>query len=282
VQKVKYRVLNILSSKYALTKLCGFLEVKRSSYYKWLKRVEKGTDEELFQQIAQVQQKSKKTYGYRRVKIALRRQTGQIHNHKKILRIMQKYNLLSVIRRKHRYKVSPKVTKSDNVLNRNFIAESKNRKWVADISYICTAEGRLYLSAIKDCYDGSIVAYKYATAMTDSLVTRTIKNAMEKEQAATGLTIHSDRGAQYVSFAYHKLLKEYEITPSMSRAGTPIDNAPMESFFSILKTECIYLQKPQTIQAAKSLIDEFIDYYNNDRIQLASGLTPAEKRISLL
>ena len=102
MQKVKYRVINTLSSQDSLTKLCRFLQMHRRSYYKWLKNVGKTTDEVLYKQISQVQQKSRRTYGYRRVKIALQRQTGQIHNHKKIFRIMQKYNLLSVIQRKHR------------------------------------------------------------------------------------------------------------------------------------------------------------------------------------
>ena len=172
--------------------------------------------------------------------------------------------------------------KYDNLFNRNFYAIRPNEKWVTDISYITTADGRLYLSAIKDCFDGSIIAYKYSTNMSMGLVTQTIKEAVKNEKI-DNTQLHSDQGFQYTSNLYNSLAKESGITPSMSRAGTPIDNAPIESFFSILKSECLYLQKLKTIQQAKDLIDEFIDYYNNDRIQLRSGQTPAEKRkISLL
>jgi transposase InsO family protein len=215
------------------------------------------------------------------MKIAIERELQIKINHKKVLRLMNKYNLLSLIRRKYIYKGSYKLNKYENLFNRDFVAESINQKWTTDISYITTPEGRLYLSVIKDCFDGSIVAYRYSSNMSMGLVTSTIKVAIQKEKVV-GTRLHSDQGFQYTSNEYKSLTKEYGIIPSMSRAGTPIDNAPIESFFSILKSECIYLQKIKTMREAKYLIDEFIDYYNNDRIQLKSKLAPLEVRKNYL
>ncbi len=172
--------------------------------------------------------------------------------------------------------------KYENLLNRNFQADRPNSKWVTDISYIHTGQGVLYLSMIRDIYDNSIVAYKTATAQTVSLVLDTIRLAMKKERkkVAAELQLHSDQGFQYTSQAYFDLTKEYGITPSMSRRGNCYDNAMAENFFSILKTECIYRQKIATFQQARQLIDDFIYFYNHDRIQLKTGVAPLALRHS--
>lgn len=170
------------------------------------------------------------------------------------------------------------VRKYDNLLNRNFIADRPNAKWVTDISYIHTAQGVLYLSMIRDLYDNSIIAYKTGTEQTVSLVLNTIRSAFRKETVAGELQLHSDQGFQYTSQAYFTLTSEYGITPSMSRRGNCYDNAMAENFFSILKTECIYRHKLKTFEDARQLIDEYIDFYNNERIQTKTNLTPLEKR----
>ena len=129
------------------------------------------------------------------------------------------------------------VHKYQNLLNRDFHAETPNSKWVTDISYIHTKQGVLYLSMIRDLYDNSIVAYKTATQQTVNLVLDTIRQAVrnEKKKVAAELQLHSDQGFQYTSQAYFKLTQQYGITPSMSRRGNPYDNAMAENFFSILK-----------------------------------------------
>ena len=129
---------------------------------------------------------------------------------------------------------------------------------------------------ICDIYDNSIVVYKTATAQTVNLVLDTIRPAMKKERkkVAAELQLHSDQGFQYTSQAYFDLTKEYGITPSMSRRENCYDNAMAENFFSILKTECIYRQKIATLQQARQLIDDFICFYNHDRIQLKTGVAP--------
>ena len=165
-----------------------------------------------------------------------------------------------------------------NLLNRNFAADRPNQKWVTDISYIRTGQGFLYLSVIRDLYDNSIVAYKTGTEQTVSLVLNTIRVAKRNEKVTAELQLHSDQGFQYTSQAYFKLTQEYGITPSMSRRGNPYDNALAENFFSILKTECIYRQKIATFEQARKLIDDYIFFYNHQRIQAKTKLTPLELR----
>ena len=183
------------------------------------------------------------------------------------------------MRRRKKYKyMGQQAYKYENLLDRNFVADKPNAKWVTDISYIHTGQGVLYLSMIRDLYDNSIVSYKTGTEQTVNLVLRTIRAAMEKEAVAAELQLHSDQGIQYTSRAYFNLTKEYGITPSMSRRGNCYDNAMAENFFSILKTECIYRRKLASFEEARQLIDEYIDFYNNERIQIKTSLTPLEKR----
>ena len=196
---------------------------------------------------------------------------------------MQKYELLSEIRRHRKWvQMGQQVHKYENLLNRIFSAERPNQKWVTDISYIRTGQGFLYLSIIRDLYDNSIVAYKTATRQTISLVLDTIHLAMKKEKkrVAAELHLHSDQGFQYTSQAYFKLTQSYGITPSMSRRGNPYDNAMAENFFSILKTECFHRHKPKTFKEANERIDNYIYFYNNQRIQLKTGVAPLALRHS--
>ena len=163
-------------------------------------------------------------------------------------------------------------------MNRDFKADRPNQKWVTDISYIPTKQGFLYLSVIRDLFDNSIIAYKTATQQTINLVLNTIRAAKRKEKVTGELQLHSDQGFQYTSLAYFNLTQSYGITQSMSRRGNPYDNALAENFFSILKTECIHRIKLQSFNEARKVIDEYIYFYNNQRIQLKSKLTPIEYR----
>lgn len=264
--------------KYSISEMCRFFSVSRSGYYDYLKRMDiPAKDLPLAEKIRECQASCGQTYGYRRVHIWLERQ-GIHHNPKTILRIMQKYNLLSVVRRKKYRNYGNCIHKYENLLNRNFHADRPNQKWVTDISYIHTKQGVLYLSIIRDLYDNSIVAYKTGTEQNVNLVLSTIKAAKRKEKVTAELQLHSDQGFQYTSHGYFKLTQSYGITPSMSRRGNPYDNALAENFFSILKTECIYRAKLQTYEEARLLIGEYIHFYNNERIQLKTKLTPLEKR----
>ena len=264
--------------KYSISEMCRFFEVSRSGYYGYVSRMDiPAKDLPLAEKIRECQCECGKTYGYRRVHTWLERK-GIYHNPKTILRVMQKYNLLSVIRRKKYRNYGEYLHRYPNLLNRDFHAEKPNQKWVTDISYIRTKQGVLYLSIIRDLFDNSIVAYKTGTEQNINLVLNTIKSAMKKEKVTAELQLHSDQGFQYTSNAYYSLTKDYGIMPSMSRRGNPYDNALAENFFSILKTECIYRVKLQTFDETRLLIDRYIYFYNHQRIQLKTKLTPLEKR----
>jgi transposase InsO family protein len=260
--------------------MCSFFQVSRSGYYAWLGRLgSPDKDQHIADLIAVCQHKKRKTYGYRRVRIWLRDECGLEVNHKAILRIMGKYQLLAEIRRRRKYyKHSQILHRYDNLLNRDFTAELPNQKWVTDISYIHTKQGVLYLSVIKDLYDGYIVHHETGTDQSVGLVVRTIETALKKESVADGLALHSDQGFQYTSSAYFNLSQAYGFTPSMSRRGNCLDNACVETFFGTLKVECIRRTKLDTYAHARELIDDYIQFYNYDRIQLKISLTPYEKR----
>ncbi|MCH5299633.1 MAG: IS3 family transposase [Ruminococcus sp.] len=264
--------------EYSISEMCRFFNVSRSGYYKYLNRKDiPAKDLELANKIAECQDKNYRTYGYRRVHIWLERE-GIYCNPKTVLRVMQKYNLLSVVRRKKFNYCSQYLHRYPNILNRDFSADRPNQKWVTDISYIKTNQGFLYLSVIRDLYDNSIVAYKTAKEQSIKLVLDTIKTAKRKEKVTGELQLHSDQGFQYTSNAYFNLTQSYGIKQSMSRRGNPYDNALAENFFSILKTECIHRVKLKTYEQARLIIGEYINYYNNYRIQTKTKLTPLEMR----
>jgi len=280
--KVKYAVIYRHRQKYPVSTMCQFFGVSRSGYYDFVHRLDRPEPDMALAELLRLQQeRCKRTYGYRRMWLWLEKQ-GVHHDPKTVLRVMKKYDLLSEIRQARKWvQMGQQVHKYENLLNRDFKTNSPNSKWVTDISYIHTSEGVLYLSIIRDLYDNSIVAYKTAAQQTVNLVLDTIRLAMRKEKVVAGrLQLHSDQGFQYTSQAYFNLTKEYGITPSMSRRRNCYDNAMAENFFSILKTECIYRQKIKSFQQARKLIDEFIHFYNYERIQLKTGEAPLTQRLS--
>lgn len=281
--RLKYHVIYLHREDYPISVMCQFFGVSRSGYYDFVRRLGRPEeDAELGRLLQRQQAHVRQTYGYRRMWLWLESQ-GIHHNPKTVLRVMKKYNALAEIRRPRKWvNMGQQVHKYENLLNRDFRAERPNSKWVTDISYIHTGQGVLYLSMIRDLYDNSIIAYKTATQQTVSLVLDTIRLAMkaEKKRVAAELQLHSDQGFQYTSQGYFNLTKEYGITPSMSRRGNCYDNAMAENFFSILKTECIYRQKIATFQQAHELIEEFIYFYNHERIQLKTGVAPLSLRHS--
>ena len=264
--------------KYSISEMCRFFKVSRSGYYSYVSRMDiPAKNLPLAEKIQECQERCGRTYGYRRVHIWLER-NGIHRNPKTVLRVMQKYGLLSVIRRKKYRNYEEYLHKYPNSLNRDFNADRPNQKWVTDISYIHTKQGALYLSIIRDLYDNSIVAYKTGTEQNINLVLSTIKEAKKKEKVTAELQLHSDQGFQYTSHGYFKLTQSYGITPSMSSRGNPYGNAMAENFFSILKTECIYRTKLKTYEEASLLIGKYIHFYNHERIQIKTKLTPLEKR----
>ncbi|HEX2926860.1 MAG TPA: IS3 family transposase [Ruminiclostridium sp.] len=280
--EIKYIAIQRHSEKYPVKQMCEFFAVSRSGYYAFLKRQTDNAENALAKLIAECQKETGSTYGYRRAGIWLERHGYRV-NHKAVLRIMNKFGLLAQIRRRRKYQqMGEQLHRYSNLLNRDFNAARPNEKWVTDISYIKTPQGVLYLSMIRDLFDQSIVAYQMGVEQSINLVLNTIHAAKEKEAVTAELQLHSDQGFQYTSHAYFNLTQNYGISQSMSRRGNCYDNAMAENFFSILKVECIRRYKPKTISEARLLIDNYIHFYNYERIQLKTRLTPLEKRRQLV
>jgi putative transposase len=281
-RQIKYRVMYRYREKYSIRAMSAFFNLSQSAYYGWVKRMDRpDRDEERMKLVLEAYLGSRKTYGYRRIQAWIQRHRGKTINHKAVLRLMNKLGIRSVARRR---KVNRR--RSDwvssytypNRLNQDFHASQPNQKWVTDITQIYTHQGKLYLSVIKDLYDGFIIAHHTSLNNSVELVTRTLQIAKEKEVVTDGLALHSDHGDQYCSLPYYLLVQQYNFTPSMSRRGNCLDNAPIENFFSHLKEEAIYQVKLKTIQQAREVIADYIDFYNYERIQLKTRLTPFELR----
>ena len=262
--------------------MCSFFGISRAAYYAWRKRIDRSDpDAELKQLILAAYEASKKRYGYRRIDLAIRRTGGAPINHKAILRLMNRLGIHSVARQRKAYtKMSQLETYHhyENVLNRDFQATRPNQKWVTDVTYILTQQGWAYLSTIKDLFDSFIVAHAISLSNSVALVTQTVEQAQDKEKVTDGLILHSDQGQQYTSHAYHVLTHQYNITPSMSRRANCWDNAPMENFFGHFKAEALHHLKTPTFEEAKQIVDEYIHFFNYERIQLKTKRTPYEVR----
>jgi putative transposase len=262
--------------------MCAFFGISRAAYYAWRKRMDQtDPDAERKQLIQQAYEASKKTYGYRRIGLWLRQKLAVVINHKAILRLMNCMGIHSVARQRKAYRKMDQLETYhcyENVLNRDFSASHPNQKWVTDVTYIATQQGWAYLSTIKDLFGGFIVAHQLALSNSVALVTRTLQLAKEKEKVTDGLILHSDQGHQCTSHAYHVLIQQYNIVPSMSRRGNCWDNACMENFFGHLKEEALRQIKTPTFEEAKQIIDEYIDFFNYERIQLKTRQTPYQVR----
>ena len=285
----KYLAVQSLSGKkgYPIAVLCDILKLNRSSYYKWLRRdahAQEARDSELIDCMCNIQQDANGIYGYRRMQMNLERRFGLHCNKKRIYRVMQAIGMKSAIRRKRpNYKKSAPETTAENVLDRKFTAESINEKWMTDVTEFKygSGNGKLYLSAILDLCDKSIVAYKVGSSNNIPLAFDTFDAAVRAHSDAKPL-FHSDRGFQYTNRVFKTKLDAQGITESMSRVGHCIDNGPMEAFWGTLKSEMYYLQRFHDAETLQAAIDKYIDFYNHRRYQAGlGGLAPLEFRQAL-
>lgn len=227
-----------------------------------------------------VYEKVEGTFGYRQLTLHMRRQTEKQINHKRVYRLMKIKGIQSVIRRKRKkYERSTPQQVAENVLNREFQAEAPNEKWVTDVTEFKYGNGqKAYLSAILDLHDKSIVSYVLGHSNNNPLVFKTLKLALKAAPRSKAL-LHSDRGFQYTSLSFKRLLDKAKLKQSMSRVGRCIDNGPMESFWGTLKCEKYYLHKYQTFEQLMNDIDAYIRFYNYERLQKRlNGLSPMEFR----
>lgn len=258
------------------------MKVSRSGYYRWLrsgKSAREEKDKELQNKIRAIYQEQKRRYGSPRILIELQAQ-GVRCSRKRVARLMRKMGLRA--RPKRRFVVTTDSNHTNpiapNLLDRQFTADAANQVWLADITYIRTYQGWLYLAAVMDLHSRKIVGWAMDDTMFASLPIAALHMAVRSRRPPKGLIHHSDRGSQYASSAYQEVLGQHQIICSMSRKGNCWDNAPMESFFSTLKMECvdgrIFLSKAQ----AKREIFEYIEIdYNRKRRHSSIGYLTPEK-----
>ncbi len=270
--------------------MCRQLGITRAAYYKWLARdiPEAEKENEIIAQLVQeYDDRFNHILGYRRMTDWINRLNRTNYSRNRIHRIMKELNVHSVIRRKKKKYVNstPEVT-AENTLRRDFYAERPNQKWVTDVTEFKWYEGlvvhKLYLSAIMDLYDRSIVAYVVSTRNDNKLVFDTFEQAVLANPDAHPL-FHSDRGFQYTGKAFQLKLSQQAMEQSMSRVGHCIDNCPTEGFWGILKTEMFYLTKFSNEDELRTAIDNYIHFYNFERFQERFNTrTPMEVRTAAL
>lgn len=247
--------------------MCAVLDISKRTYYKYKDAEDKDYYDYLI--IKEIFEESKCTYGYRRITEGLKIKYGVKFNHKKILRIMNKYGLKPKYARKKQKQSYKRIEENvkPNLVNRKFNVSEKNRIWTTDITYLIFNQKRAYLSTILDLYDRKVVAYQISKFNNIALVIDTLNKAIAKRKDVNELILHSDQGFQYTSFEYKAICESNGIQISMSRKGTPIDDSPMESFHSILKKETLYNNDITSLQEYIVLVEDWITFYNTKRLK---------------
>jgi len=265
----------------ALLKLA---EIARSTFYYWINQIgAPDPDEELKSLIQGIYEEHKGRYGYRRIRDELWNRGHRV-NHKKVQRIMKELGLKCMVRMKKYRSYKGTVGKiAPNVLDRQFKAQKPNQKWVTDITEFKLFGEKLYLSPVLDLFNGEIITYTIGSRPTYSLVSDMLNQAFERLSEEDELLLHSDQGWHYQMKQFQHALKKQGITQSMSRKGNCYDNAVMENFFGILKSEFLYLNEFASIEHFKQELAQYMAYYNHKRIKSKlKGMSPVQYRTHAL
>lgn len=272
-----FQVIAAEEANFPVIMMCEILEVSRSGYYAWKVREPSARSQEntaLAQEVAEIHAASRKTYGSPRIRSELR-ERGRRVSRKRVARLMRQEGIQGRRRPKFR-KITDsnhKLPVAENVLDRNFTASKPDKAWVADITYVWTLEGWLYLAVIIDLFSRRVVGWSMADHMRTELVLGALRAALgHREPSEEGLLFHSDRGSQYAADDYRDALREAGMTCSMSRKGNCWDNAVAESFNSTLKTELVHRTIFLTRESARTAISEWIEvFYNRQRRHSSIG-----------
>jgi len=256
----------------------------RSTYYYHIKaQANKDSDNYIFSRIKHIFHNSKGTYGYRRITMALKNE-GNIINHKKVYRLMKLYGVKCEVRAKRYRSYKGNVGKvAPNVLQRDFKAEMPNKKWATDLTEFSLFGEKLYLAPVLDLFNSEIISYNLSKSPNLQLVINMVNDAINSQNNLQGLILHSDQGWHYQHDTYQKTLKHNGIIQSMSRKGNCLDNAVVENFFGLLKSELLYLQKFSSMEDFKNKLADYIKFYNEKRIKLKlKGMSPVQYRTHAL
>ena len=277
----RYRFIEVERVNHAVRTLCRVLQVSRAAYYHWcqLPVSERAqSDMHLTEQIRTIHAQSRQTYGAPRVQAELRT-IGQRPSRKRVARLMRLAGLAGRHpRRFRRTTVSDPLTQIPDLIQRDFAPTAPNQLWVGDFTYVRTWEGWLYLAVLLDCFSRRVVGWAMADHLRTELPLEALRMALARRGPAPQLIHHTDRGCQYTSETYTKILAAHGIRSSLSRPHNCWDNAVAESFFATLKSDLIYRQTWPTRPSARSAIFEYIEaFYNPRRIHSTLGnLSPVD------
>lgn len=267
---MKYQFISDHREIFRVGRMCTVLDVSRSGYYAWLHRPDSARKKEnknLATRIKVIHGQKHKAYGSPRIHKELN-ENGVKCSRNRVARIMKQEGIRAIVPRKYKATTDSKhnLPVAPNLLKQDFDIKEPNKVWLADITYISTLEGWLYLAAVMDLGCRRIKGWSMSNRLTKELTLNALKMAICNNHITTGIIHHSDRGSQYASNEYQKLLTDNGMIPSMSRKGNCWDNAPMESFFHTLKTEWVYGLKYNTRQEAKTSLFRYIEiFYNRQR-----------------
>ena len=273
-----------LRQDFSLTILLWAAQIPRATYYYYANRQSKPDKYSAAkQEITDIYNENKGRYGYRRITIELRNR-GFTLNHKTVQRLMKEQGLICKVRMKKYRSYKGEVGKIvPNLLERDFVAKTPNQKWVTDVTEFHLFGQKLYLSPILDLCSRDIVSYTISARPVLSMVTKMLDKAFQQIPDGTSLILHSDQGFHYQHKHYQKMLQAKGVIQSMSRKGNCLDNAVIENFFGLLKTELLYLQDFVSMEHFMAELIDYLDYYNHRRIKAKlKGLPPAIHRLQAL
>lgn len=269
-----------LRHEFKLSLLLEVAELPRSTYYYYIKHM-KDEDKysEIRKQITDIFHENKGRYGYRRITMEMHNR-GYVINHKTVLRLMNEEKIKCMVRIKKYRSYKGEVGKvAPNLLERDFSTSAPNEKWVTDVTEFSLFGRKLYLSPILDLHSSYLVSYTISEHPALSLVLNMARQALSVLSRGAEPILHSDQGWQYQHKQYQKLLKDHGIKQSMSRKGNCLDNAVIENFFGLVKSELLYMKEFDSMDQFKAELIEYLDYYNNRRIKAKlKGLPPAVHR----
>lgn len=273
---MRYAFIDDMRDKYVLTRLCDVMNVSTRGYYDWLDlpdSTREKANKALLVEIKRIFVENKRVYGAPRIHRDLI-DMGYICSLNRVARLMKKAGIVPKTIRKFRITTDSRKSKkpAKNILNQEFTATRKNEKWVADVTYIPTRVGWVFLAAVLDLYTRKIVGWAMGDRLTNELAQQALKNAVEQENISSGLLHHSDRGREYYAKEYQQLLEQYGMTCSMSRKANCYDNAVMESFFHSLKVEQVHHDDYKSREQARMAMFEYIElFYNRKRRHSSIG-----------
>lgn len=282
---MKYQFIEEHREFYKIKSMCKVLKVSRSGYYAWERRqpsLRQKSNEELLRQIQEIHHQSRRLYGSQRIVAELKKQ-GFRYGKNRVARIMKEHAIRATVKKRRFRRTTdsrhPYALASNLLIDRRQV----DGVWAADMTFIPTSEGWLYVAVVMDLKSRKVIGLGMSDKFSQELASTTLRDAVGRQSPGEGLIHHSDRGRQYASYAYQDLLREYGLTPSMSRSGNCYDNAYVESFFGTLKTELVHGERYRSRLEARLSIFEYVEvFYNRQRSHSALGYRSPEQYENLL